>query len=104
MSKAAARQDTEAGHARTGAPGAAKRAKLAAFLVTGDVELWPQVGVHLPTKLNFRHVDTVGDLLSAVPSDTPAVILWGTRAAVPRRAPSCRNPGTFRTLRDARAG
>jgi len=42
MSKAAARHDTpaDAGTATSPAP---KRAKIAAFLVTGDVELWPQV-------------------------------------------------------------
>ena len=47
MSNAAARQDTQAGQARSAGSGAPKKAKLAAFLVTGDVELWPQVGAHL---------------------------------------------------------
>jgi protein TonB len=86
MSKAAARRNTEAGQASAGAPSALKRAKLAAFLVTGDVELWPQVGVHLPTKLNFRQLDTVGDLLGSVPSDTPAVVLWDARGCAEKGA------------------
>ena len=79
MSNAAARQDTEAGHARSAASGATKKAKLAAFLVTGDVELWPQVGAHLPTKLSFRQIDSVGELMGEVPPDTPAVVVWDAR-------------------------
>jgi protein TonB len=53
--------------------------KLAAFLVTADVELWPQVGAHLPAKLNFRQLDSVHELLSEVPADAAAVVLWDAR-------------------------
>jgi TonB family protein len=86
MSKAATRQDTEAGHARSAGPGAPKKAKLAAFLVTGDVELWPQIGAHLPTKLGFRQIDSVDELTSAVPADTPAVVLWDARGCAEKGA------------------
>ena len=86
MSNAAARQDTEAGHARSVGSGAPKKAKLAAFLVTGDVELWPQVGAHLPTKLSFRQIDSVGELMDAVPSDTPAVVIWDARGCADKSA------------------
>jgi protein TonB len=86
MSNAAPRQDTESGHARSAGLGAPKKAKLAAFLVTGDVELWPQVGAHLPTKLNFRQIDSVDELMSAVPSDTPAVVLWDARGCAEKSA------------------
>jgi TonB family protein len=85
MSKAAARHDTpaDAGTATSPAP---KRAKIAAFLVTGDVELWPQVGAHLPTKLNFRQIDSIDELLSDVPADTPAVVLWDARGCAEKSA------------------
>ena len=86
MSNAAARQDTQAGQARSAGSGAPKKAKLAAFLVTGDVELWPQVGAHLPTKLSFRQIDSVGELMSAVPSDTPAVVIWDARGCADKSA------------------
>ena len=86
MSNAAARQDTEAGQARSAGSGAPKKAKLAAFLVTGDVELWPQVGAHLPTKLSFRQIDSVGELMDAVPSDTPAVVIWDARGCADKSA------------------
>ena len=86
MSNAAARQDTEAGQARSAGSGAPKKAKLAAFLVTGDVELWPQVGAHLPTKLSFRQIDSVGELMDAVPSDTPAVVIWDARGCAEKSA------------------
>lgn len=86
MSNAAARQDTQAGQARSAGSGAPKKAKLAAFLVTGDVELWPQIGAHLPTKLSFRQIDSVGELMSAVPSDTPAVVIWDARGCADKSA------------------
>jgi len=86
MGKAAARQDTGAGDARPATGTALKRAKIAAFLVTGDVELWPQVGAHLPAKLSFRQIDSVGELLSDVPSDTPAVVLWDARGCAEKSA------------------
>ena len=86
MSNAAARQDTDAGQARSAGSGAPKKAKLAAFLVTGDVELWPQVGAHLPTKLSFRQIDSVGELMDAVPSDTPAVVIWDARGCADKSA------------------
>jgi protein TonB len=86
MSNAAASQDTEAGQARSAGPGAPRKAKVAAFLITGDVELWPQIGAHLPTKLNFRQIDSVGELMSAVPSDTPAVVIWDARGCAEKSA------------------
>ncbi len=86
MSKAAARHDTEAGHARPAGPGALKKSKIAALLVTADVELWPQVGAHLPTKLSFRQIDSVGELIDTVPADTPAVVLWDARGSADKSA------------------
>jgi protein TonB len=79
MSKAVAMQTSGGGTAQSAPPGISKRAKLPAFLITADVELWPEIGSHLPAKLSFRQIDSVGELLSAVPSDTPAVVLWDAR-------------------------
>ena len=75
-----------AGGRASSAPAAPKRAKLAAFLVTGDVDLWPQIGAHLPAKLNFRQLDSVGELISDVPSDAPAVVLWDARGCAEKAA------------------
>ena len=86
MSKSAAKQQAAAAAARSAPSAAPKRAKLAAFLVTGDVDLWPQIGAHLPAKLNFRQLDSVGELLSQVPSDAPAVVLWDARGCAEKAA------------------
>jgi protein TonB len=56
-----------------------KRQKLAAFLVTGDAELWPQIGGHLAQKLSYRQIDTVDELLTATAADQAAVIVWDAR-------------------------
>ena len=86
MSKSAAQQQAAAGAAGSAPSAAPKRAKLAAFLVTGDVDLWPQIGAHLPAKLNFRQLDSVGELMSEVPSDAPAVVLWDARGCAEKAA------------------
>jgi protein TonB len=86
MTKAATRRETGDGAARSPAPAAPKRAKLAAFLVTGDVELWPQIGAQLPAKLSFRQIDSVSELLREVASDTPAVVLWDARGCAEKNA------------------
>jgi periplasmic protein TonB len=86
MTNPAARLQTGDGAGKSPAPGAPKRQKLAAFLVTGDVELWPQIGAHLPAKLNFRQMDSVDDLLRDVPSDTPAVVVWDARGCAEKNA------------------
>jgi protein TonB len=86
MTKASARQEAGRGVARSPAAAAPKRAKLAAFLVTGDVELWPQIGAQLPAKLSFRQIDSVSELLREVASDTPAVVLWDARGCAEKNA------------------
>ncbi|HEY3849347.1 MAG TPA: TonB family protein [Steroidobacteraceae bacterium] len=86
MTKTAAKQQKAAGAAGSAPSAAPKRAKLAAFLVTGDVDLWPQIGAHLPAKTNFRQLDSVGELLSEVPSDAPAVVLWDARGCAEKAA------------------
>jgi periplasmic protein TonB len=86
MTKAAPRPQAGDGAAKPPAPAAPKRQKLAAFLVTGDVELWPQIGANLPAKLNFRQIDSVGDLFREVPSDAPAVVVWDARGCTEKSA------------------
>jgi protein TonB len=86
MSNAAAKSQTGSGAAKGTTPGAPKRAKLAAFLVTGDEGLWPQIGAHLPAKLNFRQVDSIAELLSGAAAESPAVVVWDARASTDKSA------------------
>ncbi len=79
MSGAAARQSAGGGTAASAPSSSPRRAKLAAFLISGDVDLWPEISVHLPTKLNFRQVDSIAELFREVPPDRPAVVLWDAR-------------------------
>ena len=79
MSNTAAKHTAGSGAAGGASPSAAKRSKVAAFLVTADEELWPLIGAHLPAKLNFRQVDSVGELLDAAGPDSPAVVVWDAR-------------------------
>ncbi|HEX4150771.1 MAG TPA: hypothetical protein VHY75_01035, partial [Steroidobacteraceae bacterium] len=82
MNKAAARQEPDVRTAEVPAPGVPpKRQKLAAFLVTDDIELWPQIGAQLPGRLNFRQIDSLGDLIRANPGDLPAVVVWDARSS-----------------------
>lgn len=86
MSKAAIRQPMGSGSAEPQRPAVPKRSKLAAFLVTGDAELWPQIGAHLANKLTFRQLDSIGELLGSVPPDLPAVLVWDARSSADRQA------------------
>ena len=87
MNKAAVRRPPRAtASAESPPPPLPKRQKLAAFLVTDDTDLWPQVGAHLPGKLNFRQLDSVGDLIGAVPAGSPAVVIWDARASADKDA------------------
>jgi hypothetical protein len=86
MTRASARQQPADAPGISSAPAAPKRQKLAALLVTADVELWPQIGAHLPTKLSFRQIDSVGELLRDVASDTPAVVVWDARGCEEKTA------------------
>ncbi len=79
MSGSAARQSVAGGTAASAPSSSPRRAKLAAFLITADVDLWPEISVHLPTKLNFRQVDSIAELFRELPPDRPAVVLWDAR-------------------------
>jgi protein TonB len=87
MSLEAVRQQLAAAAPNSGLPGALrKKPKLPAFLVTGDEDLWPQIGAQLPAKLTFRQVDSVAELLRAMPLDAPAVVLWDARGCAEKSA------------------
>jgi TonB family protein len=58
---------------------APKRAKLSVLLVTSDDMLWPQVGSHLDPHLVLKQVDSIEELLTAVPAGQPAIVLWDAR-------------------------
>jgi TonB family protein len=57
----------------------ANRAKISVLLVTRDDLLWPQIGPHLSAELILKQLDTVEELVAAVPSGQPAIILWDAR-------------------------
>jgi TonB family protein len=58
---------------------AAKKAKVSVLLITRDEMLWPQIGVHLGKEMILKQVDTVDELLTAVPSGQAAIVLWDAR-------------------------
>jgi TonB family protein len=70
-------------HAASPAP---KKQKLSAFLVTGDVDLWPQVGTHLTQKLIHRQIDSLDELLNSTPPGQPGIVLWDARECPDRGA------------------
>ena len=79
MNKAAIGRRARSPQAKRAASPAPKKHKLSAFLVTGDVDLWPQVGAHLTQKLIHRQIDSVDELLNATPPGQPGVVLWDAR-------------------------
>jgi len=56
-----------------------KKAKLPAFLVTGDDTLWPQVGADLSTDLLLKQVDSIDELVNSSPAGQAAIVLWDAR-------------------------
>jgi TonB family protein len=81
VSKAAIQQRAPAAAVATGPASSPRKQKLQAFLVTEDVDLWRQVGAHLTQKLTHRQIDSVDELLSAVQTNQPAVVLWDARGS-----------------------
>ncbi len=64
---------------RKSAP-AARRAKLSVvLLVTRDDLLWPQIGTHLGKDLILKQLDSVDELLTAIPSGQSAIVLLDAR-------------------------
>src|SRR6202789_4382876 len=57
----------------------AKKAKVSVLLITRDEMLWPQIGAHLSKEMILKQVDTVDELLTAVPSGQAAIVLWDAR-------------------------
>ena len=58
---------------------AAKKAKVSVLLITRDDMLWPQIGAHLSKEMILKQVDTVDELLTAVPPGQAAIVLWDAR-------------------------
>jgi TonB family protein len=57
----------------------AKKARHSVLLITHDDALWPQIGAHLGKELILKQVDSVDELLTAVPSGQAALVLWDAR-------------------------
>ena len=57
----------------------AKKARHSVLLITRDDALWPQIGAHLGKELILKQVDSVDELLTAVPSGQAALVLWDAR-------------------------
>jgi TonB family protein len=64
--------------ARKSAP-SAKRAKLSVLLVTGDDQLWPQIGGNFGQDLVLKQVDSIDELISTTTSGQPAIVLMDAR-------------------------
>ena len=58
----------------------AKKARHSVLLITRDDALWPQIGAHLGKELILKQVDSVDELLTAVPSGQAALVLWDARS------------------------
>jgi hypothetical protein len=86
MTKAAIGQRAHSPEAKHAAAHTPQKHKLSAFLVTADVDLWPQVGTHLTRKLIHRQIDSVDELLNAAPREQPGVVLWDARECADRAA------------------
>jgi TonB family protein len=86
MTQAAVGQRARSPAGKHAASPAPKKHKLSAFLVTGDVDLWPQVGAHLTQKLIHRQLDSIDELLNATPPNQPGVVLWDARECPDRGA------------------
>jgi periplasmic protein TonB len=56
-----------------------KKPKLPVLLVTGDDELWPQVGADLASDLVLKQLDSIDELISATPAGQAAIVLWDAR-------------------------
>lgn len=84
MPKPATQQHSPAAAEHGAQSASPKKHKRTSFLVTSDIELWPQVGSHLAHRLNHRQIDSIDELLSAVPNDAPAVVLWDARGSSER--------------------
>jgi TonB family protein len=79
LSKAAAKQHPSSAAAGPESIPSARKQKITSFLVTGDDELWPQIGAHHPQKLNHRQIDSVEELLGATKPGESALIVWDAR-------------------------
>jgi len=79
MTKAAIDQRASSAAPRQGPSPSSRKQKLSSFLVTSDVDLWPQVGCVLTQKLNHRQIDSVEELISTTARDQPGVVLWDAR-------------------------
>jgi TonB family protein len=86
VTNAIAKQRPGSTAASEGSAPSPRKQKLAAYLVTGDDELWPQVGTHLAQKLAHKQIDSVDELLSMARAGEPAVILWDARGSVEQTA------------------
>jgi periplasmic protein TonB len=86
MTNATAKQDSSSTPAGQEAGQPSKKRKFDAYLVTVDDELWPQVGVHLTSRLNHRQLDSIDDLLASTRPGEAAIVLWDARGAADQSA------------------
>jgi TonB family protein len=60
-------------------PSGSRSAKLAAFLLTLDDALWPQIGPPLEGECTLRQVDSLGELEGLIVPGQTGVLLWDAR-------------------------
>jgi TonB family protein len=80
VQNAAKKSEPAASEPAEGRPhAAAKKAKLSVLLITRDDMLWPQIGPHVGRDLILKQVDSIDELVTAMPAGNPAIILWDAR-------------------------
>lgn len=79
MPKAARNQEPAAAESAAARAGTARKRKIPVLLVTSDDMLWPQVGADLSPGFALSALDSIDELLSSTPANTPAIVLWDAR-------------------------
>jgi TonB family protein len=79
MAKAAIKIEPAAPEPVDRATQAVKKLKLPALLITADDELWPQVGADLSSNLVLKQLDSIDELIHAMPAGQAGIVLWDAR-------------------------
>jgi TonB family protein len=79
MPKAARKTEPAAPEAADRPARSSKKLKLPVLLITGEDELWPQVGADLSSNLVLKQLDSIDELVSTFPAGQPGIVLWDAR-------------------------
>jgi TonB family protein len=79
MPKAARKIEPAAPETADRPASSSKKLRLPVLLITGDDELWPQVGADLGSNLVLKQLDSIDELVSTFPAGQPGIVLWDAR-------------------------